>query len=415
MDREKEAIDKLKEYGQNHIVNILEKLDETKKQELIEQINKIDFHQMMELYQNTKKEIKFKEGKIEPVPYLDKAKLTKEQREEFDKLGEEVVKNNQYAVVTMAGGQGTRLGHTGPKGTFKLDVYGKGKYLFEILADNLQEANKKYGVVINWYIMTSKENNADTVEFLEKNNYFGYDKNKVTIFKQSELPLVDTEGKFLINKEYKIKEASDGNGGTYSSLRASGCLADMKEKGIKWVFIGSVDNALLKMIDVTLLGMAVKKGVQIASKSVAKANPQERVGVFCKMNNHPKVIEYTELPEKMAEEVDSDGELKFGESHIMCNLYTIDAIEKISKEPLIYHTAFKKNSYIDENGKEVIPTEPNSYKFESFIFDAFEFFDDIAILRGKREDDFAPVKNREGVDSPKTAKELYEKYWQNRK
>ena len=415
MDREKEAIDKLKEYGQNHIVNILEKLDETKKQELIEQINKIDFHQMMELYQNTKKEIEFKESKIEPVPYLDKAKLTKEQREEFDKLGEEVVKNNQYAVVTMAGGQGTRLGHTGPKGTFKLDVYGKGKYLFEILADNLQEANKKYGVVINWYIMTSKENNADTVEFLEKNNYFGYDKNKVTIFKQSELPLVDTEGKFLVNKEYKIKEASDGNGGTYSSLRSSGCLADMKEKGIKWVFIGSVDNALLKMIDVTLLGMAVKKGVQIASKSVAKANPQERVGVFCKMNNHPKVIEYTELPEKMAEEVDSDGELKFGESHIMCNLYTIDAIEKISKEPLIYHTAFKKNSYIDEDGKEVIPTEPNSYKFESFIFDAFEFFDDIAILRGKREDDFAPVKNKEGVDSPKTAKELYEKYWQNRK
>ena len=415
MDREKEAIDKLKEYGQNHIVNILEKLDETKKQELIEQINKIDFHQMMELYQNTKKEIKFKEGKIEPVPYLDKAKLTKDQREEFDELGEEIVKNNQYAVVTMAGGQGTRLGHTGPKGTFKLDVYGKGKYLFEILADNLQEANKKYGVVINWYIMTSKENNADTVEFLEKNNYFGYDKNKVIIFKQSELPLVDTEGKFLINKEYKIKEASDGNGGTYSSLRASGCLADMKEKGIKWVFIGSVDNALLKMIDVTLLGMAIKKGVQIASKSVAKANPQERVGVFCKMNNHPKVIEYTELPEKMAEEVDSDGELKFGESHIMCNLYTIDAIEKISKEPLIYHTAFKKNSYIDENGKEVIPTEPNSYKFESFIFDAFELFDDIAILRGKREDDFAPVKNREGVDSPKTAKELYEKYWQNRK
>ena len=414
MDREKEAIDKLKEYGQNHIVNILEKLDETKKQELIEQINKIDFHQMMELYQNTKKEIEFKESKIKPVPYLDKAKLTKEQREEFDKLGEEVVKNNQYAVVTMAGGQGTRLGHTGPKGTFKLDVYGKGKYLFEILADNLQEANKKYGVVINWYIMTSKENNADTVEFLEKNNYFGYDKNKVIIFKQSELPLVDTEGKFLINKEYKIKEASDGNGGTYSSLRASGCLADMKEKGIKWVFIGSVDNALLKMIDVTLLGMAVKKGVQIASKSVAKANPQERVGVFCKMNNHPKVIEYTELPEKMADEVDSDGELKFGESHIMCNLYTIDAIEKISKEPLIYHTAFKKNSYIDENGKEVIPTEPNSYKFESFIFDAFELFDDIAILRGKREDDFAPVKNKEGVDSPKTAKELYEKYWQNR-
>ena len=417
MDKEQEAIEILKKYNQNHIVNLLNKLDEVKKQELLDQINRIDFGQIMELYDNTKKEIEIKENKIESIDYLDKAKLSKEQRAKFDTLGEELIRSGKYAVVTMAGGQGTRLGHNGPKGTFKLDVYGKGKYLFEILKDNLEEANKKYDTVIPWYIMTSKENNQATVDFLEKHNYFGYPKEAVTIFTQSELPLVDTEGKLLISKDMKIKEASDGNGGTYSSLRASGSLADMKNKGIKWVFIGGVDNVLLKMADVTLLGMAIDKGVQIASKSVVKANPHEKVGVFCKMNGHPKVIEYAELPEKMAEEVDSDGELKYGESHIMCNLYTIDAIEKASKEPLIYHSAFKKNSYIDENGKEVVPSEPNSYKFESFIFDAFEFFDDIAILRGKREDDFAPVKNREGVDSPKTAKELYEKFWnrQNKK
>ena len=411
MEKEQETIDLLKSYNQYHIVNLLEKLDEVKKQELLNQISKIDFQQIMELYDNTKKDIEIKENKIEAINYLDKAKLSEEQKEKFDRLGAEVVKNGKYAVVTMAGGQGTRLGHDGPKGTFKLDVYGKGKYLFEILADNLKEANQKYNTVIPWYIMTSRENNKATVEFLEKNNYFGYPKEIVTIFTQSELPLVDTEGKLLISKDMKIKEASDGNGGTYSSLRASGALADMKNKGIKWVFIGSVDNALLKMVDVTLLGMAIDKNVQIASKSVVKANPHEKVGVFCKMNGHPKVIEYTELPEKMAEEVDEDGELRYGESHIMCNLFTIDAIEKVSKEPLIYHSAFKKNSYINEEGKEVIPEEPNSYKFESFIFDAFEFFDDIAILRGKREDDFAPVKNKDGVDSPKTAKELYEKYW----
>ena len=411
MNKEQDIIDMLKSYNQNHIINLLENLDEVKKQELLEQIEKIDFHQIMELYDNTKKEIEIKESKIEPISYLDKAKLSKEQKEKFDELGENILRNGEYAVVTMAGGQGTRLGHTGPKGTFKLDVYGKGKYLFEILKENLEEANKKYDTTIPWYIMTSKENNSATVEFLEKNNYFGYPKEAVTIFTQSELPLVDFEGKLLINKDMKIKEASDGNGGTYSSLRASGALSDMKDKGIKWVFIGGVDNALLKMADVTLLGMAIDKNVQIASKSVVKANPHEKVGVFCKMNNHPKVIEYAELPESMAEEVDDDGELKYGESHIMCNLYTIEAIEKASKEPLIYHSAVKKNSYIDENGKEVIPEEPNSYKFESFIFDAFEFFDDIAILRGKREDDFAPVKNKDGVDSPKTAKELYEKYW----
>ena len=411
MDKVQDTIDLLKIYNQEHIIKLLEKLDENQKQVLVEQISKIDFHQLKELYDNTKKEIEIKENKIEPLPYLDKKKISEEQKEEFQRLGEAVLEKGEYAVVTMAGGQGTRLGHSGPKGTFKLDVYGKGKYLFEILAENLKEANQKYGKIIPWYIMTSKENNDETIEFMEKHNYFGYDKNSVRFFAQSELPLVDVNGKLLVGKDMKIKEASDGNGGTYSSLRASGCLAEMKEKGIKWVFIGGVDNALLKMADTILLGMAIDKKVQIASKSVVKANPHERVGVFCKMNGHPKVIEYTELPEKMAEEVDEEGELKYGESHIMCNLYTIDAIEKISKETLIYHSAFKKNAYIDEEGKEVIPTEPNSYKFESFIFDAFELFDDIAILRGKREDDFAPVKNKEGVDSPKTAKELYEKFW----
>ncbi len=411
MDKVQDTIDLLKMYNQEHIIKLLEKLDKEKKQALIEQISKIDFHQLKELYDNTKKEIEIKENKIEPLPYMDKKKLSEEQKEEFQQLGEQILKNGEYAVVTMAGGQGTRLGHSGPKGTFKLDVYGKGKYLFEILAENLKEANQKYGKIIPWYIMTSKENNEETINFMEKHNYFGYDKNAVRFFAQSELPLLDINGKLLVGKDMRIKEASDGNGGTYSSLRASGALAEMKEKGIKWVFIGGVDNALLKMADTILLGMAIKKKVQIASKSIVKANPHERVGVFAKMNGHPKVIEYSEMPDKMAEEIDSDGELKYGEAHIMCNLYTIEAIEKISKETLIYHSAFKKNAYIDENGKEVIPTEPNSFKFESFIFDAFELFDDIAILRGKREDDFAPVKNKEGVDSPKTAKELYEKFW----
>ncbi len=415
MDKVQDIVDILHMYNQEHIVNWLNKLDEVKQRELIEQINNIDFHQMMELYDNTKKEIELKDNKIDAVTYIDKEKLPEYEKERLEELGENVIKENAYAVVTMAGGQGTRLEHNGPKGTFRLDVYGKGKYLFEILAENLKEANERYQTTIPWYIMTSRENNEATYLFLEKNNYFGYDKDSVILFEQGELPLIDTEGKLLIGKDGLVKEASDGNGGVFASLRTSGALADMKERGIKWVFIGGVDNVLLKMVDTILLGMAIDKNVEIASKSVVKANPHEKVGVFCKMNGHPKVIEYSELPEKMAEEVDNNGELKYGESHIMCNLFTIDAIEKVSKEPLIYHSAFKKNSYLDEDGKEVVPKEPNSYKFEAFIFDAFVFFDDIAILRGKREDDFAPVKNKDGVDSPRTAKELYEKYWERQK
>ena len=411
MDKEQEVIAILKEYGQEHIIKFLENLNPQEKEELENQILKIDFHQLTELYENAKKPVEIKENKIEKIDYIDKQKMNIIQREELADLGGSIVSSGKYAVVTMAGGQGSRLEHPGPKGTFRLDVYGKGKYLFEILVDNLKEANKRYQTTIPWYIMTSKENHDETYQFLEKNNYFGYDKNYVTLFVQGELPLVSLDGKLLIGKNKLVKLASDGNGGTFASLRLSGALADMKERGIEWVFIGSVDNVLLKMVDTVLLGFAIDKGVQIASKSIVKANPHEKVGVFCKMNGHPKVIEYSELPEKMAEEIDDDGELRYGESHVMCNLITIDAIEEISKQPLIYHSAIKKNSYLDENGKEVVPTEKNCYKFEAFIFDAFTFFDDIAILRGKREEDFAPVKNKEGVDSPKTAKELYEKYW----
>ena len=412
MDKKNDVIEELKSYNQEHIISLLEKLEEKDRENLIDQISELDLHQVMELYENTKKEVEIKENKIESIPYLEKSKLDSLQREMFETLGTNAIKGGEYAVVTMAGGQGSRLGHPGPKGTFKLDVYGKGKYLFEILIDNLKEANKKYDTIIPWYIMTSRENNKQTKEFLEKNNYFGYNKDFVKIFMQNELPIISKDGKLLVSKELKIKEASDGNGGTYASLRNSGCLADMKERGIKWVFIGSVDNVLLKMVDSIFLGMAINEEAQIAAKSLVKASPEERVGVFCMMDGHPKVIEYTELPPEMAKQVDSNGELRFGESHIMCNLYTIDAIEKISKEKLIYHSAFKKNSYLDENLKEINPEEPNAYKFESFIFDAFELFDNMSILRVKREDEFAPVKNKEGVDSPKTAKELYEKYWE---
>ena len=253
MDKVQDIVDILHMYNQEHIVNWLNKLDEVKQRELIEQINNIDFHQMMELYDNTKKEIELKDNKIDAVTYIDKEKLPEYEKERLEELGENVIKENAYAVVTMAGGQGTRLEHNGPKGTFRLDVYGKGKYLFEILAENLKEANERYQTTIPWYIMTSRENNEATYLFLEKNNYFGYDKDSVILFEQGELPLIDTEGKLLIGKDGLVKEASDGNGGVFASLRTSGALADMKERGIKWVFIGGVDNVLLKMVDTILL------------------------------------------------------------------------------------------------------------------------------------------------------------------
>ncbi len=409
----KNYIELLKKYNQEHILKYVDMVDEKKKNDLINQIEKINFEELNKLYEisnrdNTKA---IKGIIIEHIPFVDKYKLEKERKETLTKIGEDIIKNNKYAVVTMAGGQGTRLGHDGPKGTFKLDVLPKPKYLFEILAENLLRENKKYGVVIPWYIMTSTENNEKTVSFFEEHNYFGYPKEDIKFFKQGNLPLLSEDGKLLIDENYNIKIASDGNGSIYKSMKNEGILSDMKKRGIEWIFIGAVDNAILNMCDPILLGLTIDEKNEVASKSVVKANPHEKVGVFCKKDSRPAVIEYTELPDQLAEETDEEGELLYGESHIMCNLYSLKALEKIAEQNLPYHSAHKKANYLDENGKLVKSEVPNGYKYEAFIFDGFNYFDNMTILRGRREEDFAPIKNKEGVDSPETAIKLYNEYW----
>lgn len=306
------------------------------------------------------------------------------------------------------------FGHPRAKGTYKIEFEDGGKYLFEIIVDTLKRAREEYGVTIPWYIMTSNENNEDTVSFLEENNYFGYPKEYVYIFEQGKLPLLDEQGKLLVGKDGIIKEASNGNGGIFNSMLKKGAIEDMDKRGIEWVFIGSVDNILLKNVDVLLLGLTASRGNQIGTRTVLKRSPDEKVGVLCKQNNRVKVIEYTELPDDIAGITDNNGELVFGESHIMCNLFNINAVKRSSTKELEYHVAFKKSNYLDKEGNLIEPDKANAYKFEQFIFDSFKLFDDIAILRGKREEDFAPVKNMAGDDSPETAKKLYENYWKNK-
>ena len=258
--------------------------------------------------------------------------------------------------------------------------------------------------------MTSKENNLNTIKFFEENNYFDYSKESIKFFIQGQMPLVDLEGKLLLDEKELIKQASDGNGSIYKSMKENKILEDMKKRNIEWIYICSVDNVLLKIIEPLLLGLTISQNNLIASKTIVKANPEERVGVFCRKNGTPSVIEYTELSKQMAQKVDKNGELLYGEAHIMCNLFNIKALEKIANQNLPYHVALKKIDYI-KNGKQIKANEPNVYKFESFIFDAFSIFDNITLLRGKREEDFAPVKNKEGIDSPKTAIKLYNDFW----
>ncbi len=394
---------KLKKYNQEHLLNFYDKLDEQKQNKLLEQIENIDFELIKSLYDKTKDEIKNEDAEIEPIDFMDKYKLNEDYKY-YEQIGEKAIRLGKLAVVTMAGGQGTRLGHNGPKGTYDIGLESH-KSLFELLLDYIKEQNEKYNVEIPWFIMTSKENNDATVKFFKDNKYFGYEKN-IFFFIQGQLPMIDTEGKILIGEDYLIKEAADGHGGVYESLVKSGMVDKMKQIGIEWVFIGGVDNCLVKMVDPVLMGIAIDKGVTAAGKSVVKANPHEKVGAFCKKNGKPSVVEYSEITDEMAEATDENGELLYGESHILCNLFNISAIERMGSEPLPYHSAFKKATYIDKDGNKIVPTSPNAYKFEAFLFDAFGEVDDMAILRVKREEEFAPVKNATGVDSPKTEREL---------
>lgn len=397
----------LQKYGQEQLLDGYNRLPgEKEKQDFLNSVLTVDFNQIEKLYNSCKEVKDFSKSKIEPIDFVDKSKLSKEQYEKYEKIGLEKIKAGKLAVVTMAGGQGTRLGHTGPKGTYDLGL-DTHKSIFEILCDTLKEARDKYKVDIPWYIMTSDENNEETETFFKEHNFFGYPEKCVTFFKQGKLPMLDTNGKIILNEKGQIKEAADGHGGIFQSMLKDGVTFDMKARGIEWAFIGGVDNVLVKMVDPVLIGLAEDKHVLAAGKSIVKAGPKEKVGVFCKKDGKPSVIEYSEISEEMAAETTENGELKYAESHILCNLFNIKAIEKIGNMELPYHVAFKKAKYLDKNGEVVSPTEPNAYKFEAFLFDAFESMDDMAILRVKREDEFAPVKNAEGVDSPETARKLY--------
>ena len=397
----------LKKYEQEHLLQKYYEMKEQDKTKLLQQIMSIEYEQIQKLYEKTKEKEVDKHDKIEPISFVDKDKMTIEEKERRIKIGEEKIKNGKLAYVTMAGGQGTRLGHVGPKGTFELI---EGKTLFELICDTLKQANKKYNISIPWYIMTSRENNDETVKFFETKNYFSYNKEDIFFFKQGELPMINVEGKILLDGNGFVKEAADGHGGTFESIVKNNILEDMKKRNIEWVFISGIDNPLVKMVDPLFIGLAEENNSLVAGKSLVKTCPEEKVGVFCKRNGKPSVIEYTEISNQMAEQRDKNGELSYGEAHILTNMFHLKALEQIGENKLPYHSAFKKAEYLDRNGNVVKPELPNAYKFESFIFDAFEKLDNMTIMRVKREEEFAPVKNAIGVDSPQTAKTLYLNY-----
>ena len=257
--------------------------------------------------------------------------------------------------------------------------------------------------------MTSIQNHEQIVSFFEKNHYFGYEKDHILFFHQGELPLLNQEGKIVLKEKDSVFMAPDGNGGIFRALEKEEILHHMKEHYIQYLAIGNVDNILIHMVDPIAIGLMKEKNAELLSKSFMKPSPEGKWGVFCKINGKPSVIEYSETPKELLEARNEEGELIFGDAHFGCNFFALSLLEKITSKALPMHAAWKKNKGIDKNGDV---KEMDTYKFEAFIFDAFEVADSILVYRTKREEEFAPIKNKEGEESPSTAIALYRKFYQ---
>ena len=347
---------------------------------------------------------------ISPLEHLEKNDFSADEVNHYVSIGEHELLNQTYAVVTMAGGQGTRLGYKGPKGTYMLDLKPQKKSLFQIMCEDIKQANLKYNIVIPWYIMTSEENDTPTKLFFEKNNYFGYPVNKIKFFKQKQLPIIDVKGKLILKEPYIIKEASNGNGDVFNSMLENGIIEDLEENNIKWIFFGGIDNVLLKNVDPLLLGLTIATNNEIASKSIFKEQPLEKTAVYCRNLGKPSILYYENIDFETSEKKDLDGKYLYREANILSHLMSFNAVKKVSREHLPYHRAYKKNTFVNSEGVKQVPEKPNTFKFEKFIFDAFSKFDDMLLLRVNPDEEFAPIKDFNSIYNPDTAKQKYKNY-----
>jgi UDP-N-acetylglucosamine/UDP-N-acetylgalactosamine diphosphorylase len=316
------------------------------------------------------------------------------------------------AAFTVAGGQGTRLGYDGPKGTFPVTPL-KHKPLFQVFAEKILAAGRRHGRPLHWFIMTSHANHAATEAFFAVHRCFGLDPARVHFFRQGRMPAVDFSGKILLEAKGLIAMSPDGHGGSLRALHRSGALDLMKSEGVDTVSYFQVDNPLVRCIDPEFIGWHRLQGADMSAKMIPKAYPEEKLGHFCRQDGHLVVIEYSDLPLALQREIDPQtGRLRYGAGSIAIHIFDRDFIGRMAAEgqkgaagpQLPFHRADKKIATIDAAGNPVKPDRPNGAKFEMFVFDALPFARNGLVIETRRADDFSPVKNAEGVDSPRTAR-----------
>ncbi|NDV62693.1 UDPGP type 1 family protein [Puniceicoccales bacterium CK1056] len=353
---------------------------------------------------------------LEPAPYISHP-VHGGDKAEWDRArasGEAALRAGKVAAFTVAGGQGTRLGYDGPKGTFPVTPIRK-RPLFQVFAEKLLAAGNRYGVAIPWYIMTSSINHEATVQAFEEAGFFGLERDQVKFFSQGRMPAVDFEGKILLSGKDTVAMSPDGHGGSLRALVRSGAIADMKERGIEAISYFQVDNPLVQVIDPAFIGFHMDHGSEMSSKMIPKAYPGEKVGHFCVQNGRTLVVEYSDMPEAMQEERDSSGQLRFLSGSIAIHILDVGFVERIGGGKagvgLPFHRADKKIQTVDADGNVIAPDKPNGVKFEMFVFDALPFASNPVIIETLREDDFSPVKNASGIDSAESCRDDQLRQW----
>ena len=419
----------LQRHNQSHLLQFWDELDESARTVLLDEIAEIDFDLVTRLHHDlvTAPSRAAAADSAAALAPLRGQNLTDAQRAAFRADGLEALAQGRCAAFLVAGGQGTRLGHDGPKGVFDIGLP-SGKSLFQLQAERLKRLGDLCGKPVPWYVMTSRANHEATTTFFREHDHFGLDEADVMFFPQGECPLTDEQGRILLADKGRIARGPNGNGGCFPALKDSGALADMTRRGVDWIFVYSVDNALVRVCDPVFIGFALDSGLPAASKAVPKVSPDERVGVFCRRGGdpndqdapdgertgRPSVIEYSEMsPELCAARDPGNGELLYGSANIAVHLFRRDFLEEHADAALPWHVAHKKIPHIAVDaahgktpGTRIVPSAPNAHKFELFMFDLFPLAPDMAVLNVERAAEFAPVKNRDGADSPATARAL---------
>ena len=397
MNRE-QIEEKLKKYDQMQLLRFYDELPPEKQEGLLAEIEKINFDVININNQSESK------GSIAPIDAMTLSEI-ENVKDELRETGLRAIREGEAAAVLLAGGQGTRLGLDGPKGTLNVGET-RELYIFQCQVESLLKVKEEAGAWIPLLIMTSDKNDAATRAFFEEHDYFGYNKDYVFFFVQEMAPSVDYDGKVYLEAKDHISLSPNGNGGWFISLKLSGVLDKVKAMGVEWLNVFAVDNVLQKMCDPMFLGATMESGAPIGAKVVRKNAPDEKVGVMCLRDGHPSIVEYYELTEDMMTQKNKDGELAYNFGVILNYLFHVNALEETVGKNLPLHIVSKKIPHIDENGTLIKPEEPNGYKFETLVLDMIEMMDGCLVFEVDRNKEFAPIKNMHGVDSLDSARQM---------